>query len=325
MRARATRIACVAAPMNNPNRIAMYSRTRAPRSIALQLDSIPKKHDSRLTIQIVATSLFLWLLLLTTAPAQGPNDLLVAPPRAVFEGSTRSISISLINRGSDTGAYVITMRNYRMTEEGKLEEISQPDSGQLFADAIVRYFPRQVVLAPAEEQTLRLQLVAGNEIPDGEYRSHIYMRAIPRARAAEEEVDSMREDGISMRLTPVYGIIVPVIVRRGDVTVAVDIPKVDLDMTSSAQPILNLNINRWGTASTYGDIAVTYQPASGSPVQVGRLNGVAIYPPSASRAFHLGLTPPPGTTLSGGRLIVEYRSRSTYREVTLARAELNVP
>lgn len=302
---------------------------RSRRSSLLKDPSLSGRGDDlyllRLTIRSSVVAPVLFLLLITASYAQGPNDLLVAPPRAVFEGTTRSISVSLINRGSDTGAYVISMRNYRMTEEGKLEEISEPDSGQLFADAIIRYFPRQVVLAPAEEQTLRLQLVAGRDIPDGEYRSHIYLRAIPRARAAEEEIDTMREDGISMRLTPVYGIIVPVIVRHGDVTVAVDIPRADLDMSNPSQPILNLQMNRWGTASTYGDIAVTYHPPNGSPVQVARLNGVAIYPPAPLRNFHLGLAPPAGTVLSGGRLIVEYRSRSTYREVTLARAELNVP
>jgi len=257
--------------------------------------------------------------------AQGPNDLLVAPPRAIFEGSTRSVTVSLINRGTDTSSYIISTHNYRMTEDGRLEEITVPDSGQLFADRIIRYFPRQVVLAPKEEQTLRIQLVAGRDLPDGEYRSHIYLRAIPRARAVETLDDTSAVVGVSMKLTPVYGIIVPVIVRHGDVTVAVEIPEMKLDTTTRSQPVLNVRLKRWGTASTYGDLAIDYHPPTGTPVAVGRINGVAVYPPSPSRTLHLPLKIPDGVSLNGGKLTVEYRSRSSYRENTLARGELVLP
>lgn len=267
----------------------------------------------------------LLLLLSSSADAQGPNDLLVAPPRVVFEGSTRSVSVSLINMGTDTNSYVISMHNYRMTEEGSLVEIAEPDSGQLFADRIIRYFPRQVVLAPREEQTLRIQLVAGNDVPDGEYRSHVYLRAIPRARLAETLVDTSTATGISMKITPVYGIIVPIIVRRGEVTVAVDIPAIKLEEAAEGRPVLNIQLKRWGTASTYGDLAVVYHPATGEPVQVGRVNGIAVYPPAPVRMLRVPLNLPAGLQLRGGKISVEYRSRATHRESTLARGELPLP
>ena len=70
--------------------------------------------------------------------AQG--NLLVNPKRAVFEGSKRIITLNLANTGKDTAKYNISFLQYRMKEDGGFEEITRPDSLQLFADKYLRIF-----------------------------------------------------------------------------------------------------------------------------------------------------------------------------------------
>ena len=62
----------------------------------------------------------------------------------------------------------------------------QPDSGQQFADKYLRFFPRRVTLAPNESQMVKLQMVKTNELQPGEYRSHLYFRAVPKEQPLGE-------------------------------------------------------------------------------------------------------------------------------------------
>src|SRR4249920_2293167 len=64
--------------------------------------------------------------------AQG--NLLIFPKRVVFEGGKKTEVITLSNTGKDTAKYSISFVQIRMNEDGSFENISQPDSGQMFAD-----------------------------------------------------------------------------------------------------------------------------------------------------------------------------------------------
>ena len=86
--------------------------------------------------------------------AQG--DLLIFPKRVVFEGKKNVEQLTLANTGKDTATYNISFLEYRMTEEGQFEALIEPDSGQNFATSYLRVFPRKVVLAPNESQTVKV-------------------------------------------------------------------------------------------------------------------------------------------------------------------------
>ena len=70
--------------------------------------------------------------------AQAQGNLLVTPRRVVFDGSSRVMELNLANTGRDTARYNISFIQYRMTEEGAFEEITEPDPGQFFADNHLR-------------------------------------------------------------------------------------------------------------------------------------------------------------------------------------------
>ena len=80
------------------------------------------------------------------------EDVLVLPKRIVFEGDNRKEELSLLNRSDKTLSYAISFVQYRMTETGRINEISEPATDEHFADPYIRFTPNRIVLEPRETQ-----------------------------------------------------------------------------------------------------------------------------------------------------------------------------
>lgn len=237
--------------------------------------------------------------------AQG--DLLIMPKRLVFDGTQRSQEINLANTGKDTAIYAISFINYRMTEAGNFEQIETPDEGQRFATDFLRYFPRRVTLAPNEAQTIRVQLTRTGNLEEGEYRSHMYFRAVD-AQVGLGEEDTQNTDGISIQIKTVFGISIPVILCHGQSTTQVNLSDLELKISEN-KPILSFVINRSGNMSVYGDLKVEYISPSGEIIQVGLIKGVSVYTPNRKRQIKMELKDS-GIDLSIGKLIISYLSNN---------------
>src|SRR5580765_6599998 len=122
---------------------------------------------------------FILLTLFTFLKINAQGNLEIMPMRVVFEGQKKIVALNLANTGKDTARYVISTLEIRMNEDGTFERIEQPDSGQKFASSYIRIFPRSITLAPYEAQVIKIQLIKTNLLEPGEYRSHIYFRAVP--------------------------------------------------------------------------------------------------------------------------------------------------
>lgn len=254
-----------------------------------------------------------------TARAQG--DLMITPRRVVFEGAKRTFDLNLANTGKDTATYSISLVQIRMKEDGGFETITEPDPGQLFADRFIRYFPRTVSLGPNEAQTVKIQLIRTNELETGEYRSHFYFRAIPKPAPLGEKEEARDSSNISVMLTPVFGITIPVIIRNGESSVTISLSDLKLEMTNES-PVLSLYFNRTGNMSVFGDIAVDYISPQGKITRVGIANGVAVYTPNTRRRFQLNLNPAEGVNYNSGTIRVLYSAPSDVKPVRYAEAEL---
>jgi hypothetical protein len=270
-----------------------------------------------------------WSLLLTTllflpdmVVAQG--DLMITPRRIVFEGNRDRQEITLANTGTDTARYTVSFVQYRMTVDGAFEQITEPDSGQMFADPFLRYFPRTVTLAPRESQVLRMQLRRTSDMVPGEYRSHMYFRAVPEERPLGEEDMIADTNAIGIRLTPIFGITIPVIIRVGEGNTTVTLSDTRIERRDDGTPWLHLSFNRNGNRSVYGDLIVEHIGAGGSAVQVGIVRGIAVYTPNSLRRFAMQLTPPDGSDLSSGRLIIRFVSGTEARPEVFAESELRL-
>ena len=95
------------------------------------------------------------MLLWASAVQAGVGDLLVAPTRIVLNGS-RGTEIILNNIGDDVATYRISVELRRMTPDGMLHDVTDPDAEEQLAQSMIVYAPRRVTLAPREPQTIRI-------------------------------------------------------------------------------------------------------------------------------------------------------------------------
>jgi P pilus assembly chaperone PapD len=254
----------------------------------------------------------------------GQGNLLITPRRVVFEGSKRSMDLNLANTGQDSATYAISIIQIRMKEDGGFETITEPDANQRFADRFVRFFPRQVTLAPNEAQAVKIQLVRSNELTEGEYRSHFYFRAIPKPTALGAEEAVRDSTTISVRLTPVFGITIPIIIRSGASTAKASLSDLSFSMVNDTLPVVKMVFNRVGNMSVYGDLTVDHVSATGKKSRVGVANGVAVYTPNALRHFSLTLNRLSGVDFRSGKLIVTYSASSDVKPGKIDEAEVTL-
>lgn len=272
-------------------------------------------------LSLVFISGFL-LFLNSEISAQG--NLLITPRRVLFEGSKRSLDLNLANTGQDTATYAVSLVQIRMKEDGGFETITEPDPNQLFADKYIRFFPRTVTLGPNEAQVVKVQVTRASELTPGEYRSHFYFRAIPNAKPLGEKEIVRDTNAISVKLTPVFGITIPVIIRVGESTAKVTLSDLAFEIVNDTIPRIKFFFKRTGNMSVYGDITVDYISSQGKLSRVGIANGIAVYTPNGSRQFQLNLSKLPGVDYKNGTLRLIYSSSSDVKPVRLAEAELSL-
>jgi hypothetical protein len=251
-------------------------------------------------------------LLLSVCPAShtaAQGNLMIMPRRVVFKGTTKLQELNLVNTGHDTARYVISLVHYRMKEDGSFEEMAATDTSGNFADKYVRFFPRSVVLGPNEAQSVRIQLRRSNNLLPGEYRSHLYFRAVPDERplgdtAAGQPVSA----GVSVSLVPIFGISIPVIIQVGEPATDVSIAASSLDKTEAGIPILQMTLNRKGNMSVYGNITVEHISPDGKTTRVGIVQGLAVYTPNPLRYVKMALDNSKGVDFSNGTLNIVYKA-----------------
>ena len=212
------------------------------------------------------------LILLAAASAEaGVGDLLVAPTRLVLDGH-RSTELVLNNIGDAPATYRISVEFRRMKADGTLEEVRDPTAAEKAASDMIVYAPRRVTLAPHEPQSIRIAARAPQGLADGEYRVHLLLRAVP-APEPVAPADGEKGKGVQLRLIPIYGVTIPVIVRLGNLDAKAGISDVKVE-DWNGKPAVGLELSRSGTRSTFGDVRV-YKAGIKSPVALAK--GVAVY------------------------------------------------
>lgn len=274
---------------------------------------------------IILLSGLIVLTLFSSTNLMAQGNLMIFPKRVVFEGSKKSQILNLANTGMDTAKYIISIVQYRMKEDGAFEEITQPDSGENFADKYIRFFPRSVILAPNDAQVVKIQLTKTNQMSPGEYRSHIYFRAVPAEKPLGEKEVLKDTASISIKLVPVFGITVPVIIQVGESTAKVSISDVSFEVVNDMMPILKMAFNRTGNMSVYGDITIDHISPQGNVTRVSFIQGMAVYTPNPVRRFKVDLDKTLGIDYSKGKLHIIYSSQSDTKPEVLAEAELQLP
>ena len=224
------------------------------------------------TKALAAAALIAAPALLPIQPATaGVGDLLVAPTRLVLNGG-RGAEVILNNIGDEPATYRISVEFRRMKRDGSLEEVGDPGEAEKAAQEMIVYAPRRVTLAPNEPQSIRISARPPKGLPDGEYRLHLLFRAIPPATPVAAPASAPAR-GLSFKLTPVYGVTIPVIVRLGNLDVQAGISNVRLEQRNG-RPAVALDISRSGRRSTFGEVRVL---KAGIKDPIGIQRAVAVY------------------------------------------------
>ena len=225
-------------------------------------------------------------LIAIASPARaGIGDLLVAPTRIVLDGR-RGAEVILNNIGDEPATYRVSVQFRRMTEDGGLDDVEEPNATDKIAEDMIVYAPRRVTLAPHQPQAIRIAARPPEGLPDGEYRVHMLFRAIPAptpivAAAAQEPVK-----GIHFQLTPIYGVTIPIIVRLGNLEATAGIANVHLEK-KDGKPAVALDLSRSGTRSTYGEVRVLKAGVK-DPIAIQK--NVAIYTEITHRRVAVALS-----------------------------------
>ena len=252
------------------------------------------------TKSVVAVSLFAApLVALPTAADAGVGDLLVAPTRLVLDGH-KGAEVILNNIGDQPATFRVSVEFRRMTEDGDLVDVPAPTAADQTAEDMIIYAPRKVTLAPREPQAIRIAVRPPEGLSDGEYRVHLLFRAIPPATPVVQPAGEQPK-GVQFKLTPVYGVTIPVIVRLGNLQAAAGIANVHLEKKPAGESV-GFDITRTGTRSTYGEVRVLKAGVK-DPIAVEK--GIAVYTEIGTR--HVSV--PVADTFKGdlsGPVTVEY-------------------
>lgn len=259
-------------------------------------------------------------LLLLNAPVFA--ELMVYPTRLVIEGNQRATKVELINNGSEAATYRISLVNRRMSETGAFSDVDEPLPGEQFSDAMLRYSPRQITLAPGAGQTVRLMVRKPANLEPGEYRSHLLFSKQPGVQEGRSR-DSAGE-GVGVRITTLVGVSIPVIVRHGATNAHVELTGLQLTKEGD-RVVASFVMERTGNQSVYGDVIVNFRPNGGRKQVVGRANGVAVYTPNPRRQASIVTSIDSGSTLSGGTLQITYRKQAEDSGHLLAHESLAIP
>lgn len=261
---------------------------------------------SSLAINLTARlALMVAALACLCAPAKAAADLLIAPTRVVFQGAQRAAEIALVNRGKERATFRIGIVNKRMDRDGRFVDIDTPGENERFADGMLRLSQREISLEPGQPQTIRVILRKPEALADGEYRSHLLFRGVPAPSAPS--ASGSGAPGLSIALTPIYGVSIPVIVRQGPVEAMVKILGASVEAASAAGPAtLVVTLERQGERSVHGDLTVAPTGKPDEPA-VAQIRGVSVYTPNSERVVRIALDARQAKRIAEGGLTLTFR------------------
>jgi len=277
-----------------------------------------KTITGRIASKVMLLSAIILISTFASIQVAAQGNLLITPRRVVFEGTKRSQDLNLANTGADSAKYNVSIVNYKMEEDGSFKEVTEAEAGQNFADKYLRFFPRTVTLAPNEAQVVKMQLIKTNELKPGEYRSHVYFRAEPKETALGSVPVAQDTTAIGVKLTPIFGITIPVIIHVGEDTTKVNLTDMKVETVGDTISRLQFAFNRTGNMSVYGDIKVEHISSKSVVTQVGVVRGIAVYTPGEIRKFQMDLDKKAKVDYHSGSIKITYTSQSDAKPKVLA-------
>ncbi|MDH5611771.1 MAG: fimbria/pilus periplasmic chaperone [Gammaproteobacteria bacterium] len=243
------------------------------------------------------------LALIMPSVVNAAANIMVTPSRVVFDESTRTAQVTLMNPGTETGEFRISFLRQNMNDKGEFVPVEADEKG-MFSDPLIRYSPRQLTLPPGQSQVVRLMLRKPKDLETGEYRSHMLFQMLPKAsKSSIKNTADADQKTITIEIIPAVGISIPVIVRHGKLESELKLDNARFIPATEVEPkpSISVDMHRSGNQSVYGDFRAIFTPSNGgAPVVIALANGIAVYSPNTLRHFSISLDIPSGVSLKEG-------------------------
>ena len=253
----------------------------------------------------------------------------------MLDQTSRAGAVYVFNRGAGPATYSVSLDDKVMTPDGRIRTLEEaagaPDGPATAARArsarsMILFTPHRVTLAGGSSQVVRLRVLRPVDLPAGEYRAHLTVRELPPESAGltAEQAAAKANGSLSIDITTLLGISIPVIVRQGPPDERAGIEGVSYAIGGGAARVaaVSLQLLRQGRSSLYGDVEVR-RIVGGKPGElVGVLRGVGVYTEIERRAVEIPLSRIPAP---GARLAILFRAEDAKPGEALATAYLTVP
>ena len=254
--------------------------------------------------------------------AKDANALRVSMKRIIFEGSSRSEILTIINNTNETQTYRLGWKKYKMSERNSLRAMKEgaDDGGILWADKMLRFAPRRVTIPAGGSQQIRLLLRRPKDIQQAEYRSHLWIVT----ESKPEKFDIQAKHGEQMiKLAVQPGIALPIFVRHGELEGEANIADAKLSKVAGGLSV-SFTLNRVGSTSVYGDFDFVCKDGSKNVV-LKQVRGISVYTEINKRYLDFDIPLNEGQTCNN--MGIEYRSDPEDRQhkgATLATASVSL-
>jgi P pilus assembly chaperone PapD len=200
-----------------------------------------------------------------TAPALA-QGVLVAPHAIVIDHRTRSGSLSLYNPGDEPAEVTLsTFFGYPVTDSAgdfELKTVERPDPSAPSAAGWVEAFPKRMLLAPKERQTVRLLARPPARLPDGEY----WARLVVAAKGGTVPVTGVGDStGITVGLNLEVRTVLPLQYRKGAVATSVRLSQLAAAVEGDSLAV-RVRLVRMGTAAFIGTVRGALADSAGRTV-----------------------------------------------------------
>ncbi|WP_313540479.1 hypothetical protein [Sphingomonas sp.] len=262
-------------------------------------------------------------MLVTAAPAAAQaGNLGLSHHRVVFDGTSRTATIYLFNRGSVPAAFRIDLIDMTMSSDGVIRPVAaDAPAPEHSARDVLEYTPRRVLLGPQQSQAVRIRVRPPEA--SGELRSHLAITALPASDAAPtiERLDTGVANGVAVQISTLFSVSIPIIVRTNAKAASAHIDKLQVTRsTASAGAMLRFDLVRDGPGSVYGDVELVSGRGRDQRV-LGSMRGIALYSETDHRTVQLAApSVAPGQT---ARLV--FSNREAPASVEVASANLTIP
>jgi len=228
--------------------------------------------------------LLLAIMSLVPSLAQAGAVLFIHPTLVLFEDNERSATITLSNRGDQTGTFEMSWTDMTMTPNGGLVKHEGPAPWSI--QSYVRYSPRRVTLAPLESQVIRIAVRRGLDVPEGEYYSHFRVLTLNSEDPSAPEADAAEQVATAVVIEARSAVAIPIVWRNSRDNSSASIESVRIDRDTNQ---LSVEVMRHGQVSVRGFLHVFETAADGARSSLAEPVPLVIYPNLDARTMTIDL------------------------------------